>query len=130
MLSAMEYRMTAPLRWRDLDFLGHVNQSVYHVLLEEIRSRMLSDIMVSEHGGFVLARVELDYRHEVRITDGPVDLVARISKVGTKSFHIENEIFKNDGTLAASGTAICVAWDSNQRASRAITDDERAALTP
>ena len=35
MLWAMEYRMTAPLRWRDLDYLGHVNQSVYHVLLEE-----------------------------------------------------------------------------------------------
>jgi acyl-CoA thioester hydrolase len=130
MLSAMEHRMTAPLRWRDLDVQGHLNQAVYHELLEDVRSGLLSDFMHDDHAGFVMVRVELDYRSEVRIADSPVELVARVAKVGTKSFTLDHEVIKADGTVAAAGQVTCVAWDHEQRTSRALTDDERAALTP
>ena len=37
-----EARTRVPIRWRDLDPLGHMNQSVYHELLEEGRGALLS----------------------------------------------------------------------------------------
>jgi acyl-CoA thioester hydrolase len=120
----MEHRITMPLRWRDLDDNGHLNQAVYHELLEDVRRGMVG----SAAGAFVLARVELNYRREVRLDDSPVEAVARITHVGTKSFTIEQEILVGD-TVAADGIAICVAWDAEARAARAITDEERAAMT-
>ena len=33
------------LRWRDMDMLGHLNQSVYHELLEEGRAAVIWELM-------------------------------------------------------------------------------------
>jgi acyl-CoA thioester hydrolase len=125
MLSAMEHRLTLQLRWTELDVLGHLNQAVYHELLEEARRGLLTGMI---EGEFVLARVELDYRREVRITDSPVEAVAGIARIGTKSFTIEHAILVG-GEVAAEGIAVCVAWDGAARTSRAFTEAERRALS-
>ena len=61
-----EIRIRVPIRWRDLDLLGHLNQAVYHELLEEGRAALVDKLGGEEEFAFVLARVELDYRNEVR----------------------------------------------------------------
>ena len=123
---AIESRIEVTLRWSDLDMLGHVNQAVYHELLEEARGALIAD--VGRHFAFVLVRVELDYHAEVRRSDTPVAVTARVDKVGTKSFTVSQEVLRPDGVVAASGTAVLVAWDPRERSSRPLTDDERAAL--
>jgi len=65
--------MRIALRWRDMDMLGHLNQAVYHELLEESRGALVATLPSSEHFEFVLARVELDYRHEVDHRQREVD---------------------------------------------------------
>ena len=52
------------LRSRDFDGLGHVNQAVYHELLEEARIAFFR-AAVPDGLFFVLARVELDHRGEI-----------------------------------------------------------------
>jgi acyl-CoA thioester hydrolase len=129
-MSALEHRMTIPLRWRDMDLLGHLNQAVYHELLEEARAALLTSIAVpgERYATYVLARVELDYRHEVRKSDGTVDVVVRVGRVGTKSLTLEHDILLPDGTVAATGTSVLVGWDGQARGARALSDAERAAL--
>jgi acyl-CoA thioester hydrolase len=116
------------LRWRDMDMLGHLNQAVYHELLEEGRGALFASL-----GGvsfpFVLVRVELDYRQEVRRDHGTVDILTRVERVGSKSVTLAQEIALPDGTIAASGSSVLVAWDPHARGSRELTGDERAALT-
>ena len=51
-----------PVRWRDLDLLGHLNQAVYHEYLEEARGALMASLGADNRFPFVLARVELDYR--------------------------------------------------------------------
>jgi acyl-CoA thioester hydrolase len=77
---------------------------------------------------FVLARVELDHLAEVRRDHGTVDVVARVVRVGRSSVTVENEISLPDGTPAASGRAVLVAWEPQARRSRPLTEDERTAL--
>ena len=123
----VEARVRIPVRWRDLDMLGHLNQAVYHELLEEGRAELL--IRLGQRDlAFVLARVELDYRSEVRRDHGHVDVVARIGRVGRSSIVVDNEVLLPDGTVAAAGTSVLVAWDMAERRSRPLTDAERAAL--
>ncbi|PTL56110.1 acyl-CoA thioesterase [Paraconexibacter algicola] len=133
MPSPPETRLTIPLRWRDMDMLGHLNQAVYHELLEEARGALLLDLAgrgtQQVHHTYVLARVELDYRHEVRKDHGTVDVTVRVGRVGTKSITLEHEVLLPDGTVAAAGSTVLVGWDMQARGARTLSDEERAVLT-
>ena len=120
-----EARTRVAVRWRDLDPLGHLNQAVYHELLEEGRGALLS------HGRafpFVLAHVELDYRAEVRRDHEAVCIVTRVDRVGRTSVTLEERIEHLDGTVAAAGKSVLVAWDMEERVPRELTPEERASL--
>jgi acyl-CoA thioester hydrolase len=123
---ALEVRTRVEVRWRDLDLLGHLNQSVYHELLEEGRAALFERLDALQ--AFVLARVELDYTAEVRRDHGPVEVVVRVASVGRSSVTVEHEVLRADGTVAASGTSVLVAWDPAERRSRALGDAERERL--
>jgi acyl-CoA thioester hydrolase len=132
--SELEHSVRVQLRWRDMDMLGHLNQSVYHELLEEGRAALVTEIIrrVGDHhphGTYVLVHVDLDYHAEVRKDHGEVEIVVRVGRVGTTSLRLEHEIKLPDGTLAASGETVMVAWDPATRGKRALTDAERAALS-
>jgi len=121
-------RISAAIRWRDLDLLGHLNQSVYHELLEEARGELYERLSDGPMTAFVLARIELDYHREVRREDGPVEVVARVAAVGRSSVTLEHELRRADGELAATGKAVLVAFDSEARRSRELTEEERRWL--
>jgi acyl-CoA thioester hydrolase len=127
-----EARVQITLRWRDMDEIGHLNQSVYHELLEEARAGMLTELAGrsghAEDATFVVVRVELDYRHEVRKDHGQVDIVVRTAGVGTSSFTVEHDVLLPGGTVAATGLMVLVGWDARARTKRVLRDEERAAL--
>ncbi len=114
--------------------LGHLNQSVYHELLEEGRAALITEVVRRvgndhSHGSYVLAHVDLDYHAEVRKDHEAVEVVVRLARVGTSSLQLEHEVRLPDGTLAASGITVLVAWDPATRGKRALTEAELAALS-
>jgi acyl-CoA thioester hydrolase len=121
-------RVRVTLRWRDLDMLGHMNQSVYHELLEEGRAALFEEVGRLGDFSFVIARVELDYRSEVRKDHGFVDVVVRPASIGRSSLIVDQAVVLPDGTVAAEGRAVLVAWDPAGRRSRTFTDGERTKL--
>ena len=126
--SPPEVRKRIEIRWTDLDMLGHLNQAVYHEYLEEARGALFEQLGVLGDFAFVLARVELDYRHEVRKDHGHVEVLVRPEKLGRSSITVRNTVLLPDGTVAADGIAVLVAWDTERRTKRELTDLERAGL--
>jgi acyl-CoA thioester hydrolase len=129
----LRHDVTLTLRWRDIDILGHLNQSVYHELLEEARAGLLTELVRRVgaeriHGGLVVRHVDLDYHHEVRKDHGEVQVAAWVLRVGDSSIHLGQEVRLLDGTLAASGTTVLVGWDPEARGKRRLSDLEREAL--
>jgi acyl-CoA thioester hydrolase len=117
-----------------MDMLGHLNQAVYHELLEEGRAAVMWELMHRAgndrpHGAYVLAHVDLDYHSEVRKDHGEVEVVVSVAAVGTSSFRLRHELRLPDGTVAASGETVMVAWDPLTRGKRALTEGELAALS-
>jgi acyl-CoA thioester hydrolase len=123
-------RAELPLRHRDMDALGHVNQAVYHELLEETRAaffrRALPDLPFT---GYVLVHAEVDYRREVRIEDRQLIGECRVAELGRSRIELDNRLLLADGSVAVEGRAVLVAWDEESRTSRPLTDDEREALS-
>ncbi len=119
-----------PIRWRDLDAYGHVNNAVYLTYLEECRDGCVSSILgeVADTWDFVLAHVGIDYRSELRLEDRAVVVRCWIESFGRSSVRTREEIRKLDGSLAAEASSVVVPRAPDGPGSRPLTDVERAAL--
>jgi len=119
-----------PIRWRDMDAYGHVNNAVFLTYLEECRDAWVQKILGSatDTWDFVLARVAIDYRSELKQSDQAVIVTCRLQGIGRASVRTREEIRKLDGTLVAEAESVIVPRDSSTGRSRALTAEERAAL--
>jgi acyl-CoA thioester hydrolase len=115
------------IRWRDLDPYGHVNHAVFLTYLEEVRDEWLISAVGDDALGYVVARVEIDYRRELTQKDDRVVARIRLDSLGTSSVRTVEELVVKDGDLAAEAKAVLVACDDQHRP-RPLTDDERAVL--
>ena len=125
-MSHREMSVELELRWSDFDMLGHLNQAVYHQLLEEARARLT--VGAGPDFPWVLARVELDYLAEIRPEHGPISVRTEVREIGRSKFTLRHEISRATGELAARGTSVIVAWDVEARGSRPLSSEERRAF--
>jgi acyl-CoA thioester hydrolase len=118
------------IRWRDVDAYQHVNNAVYATYLEECRDEWLTQALggAGDEWGFVLARVAIDFRRELRLEDEWVVASCRLERIGTSSLTLREDLHADAGWLAAEAAAVLVGRDRESGTSRPLTDDERAAL--
>lgn len=114
-----------PIRWRDIDALGHVNNAVYLTYLEELLTAFLGPVLGDD---WVTARVELDFRNEIQLSDWEVMATASLERVGTSSVTAGVSLSLADGTTALEGRVILVAWDRELRRGRPLSETERREL--
>lgn len=124
----MEAEVRIPIRWRDVDAYGHVNNAVFLNYLEEARDRLVSSLFGDASWDFVVARVAIDYRAELSQSDGEAVVRCRVTGIGTSSVRTAEEVRKTDGTLAAEAASVVVARDPETGTSRPLSDEERATL--
>jgi acyl-CoA thioester hydrolase len=115
------------IRWRDCDPYGHVNHAVFLTYLEEVRDEWLIGAVGGDALGYVIARVEIDYRRELTQADDRVIARIRLHSLGTSSVRTVEELTVSNGDVAAEAKAVLVACDEQHRP-RPLTDDERAVL--
>jgi acyl-CoA thioester hydrolase len=116
------------LRWRDVDALGHVNHAVFLTYLEEGRDAFYAQAL-SRDPHYVVARVEIDLRAEVRYTDRQLRVRIEVERVGTTSLTTRETIRTPAGVTAAEARVVTVLWDGSARKPMAFAADERARLT-
>jgi acyl-CoA thioester hydrolase len=120
-------QVTIPIRWRDVDNYGHVNNAVYLTYLEEARDRWVRETLGPE-ADFVIVRIAIDYRRELSQDDVEVTVSCRGVGYGTSSIRTAEEIVAKAGWVAAASESVIVAHDANARSSRPLTDEERETL--
>ncbi len=118
------------LRWRDMDAYGHINHVVYLTYLEEARDAAIGRILrdTPGEGGYVVARVAIDYRRELRLADGPVLVSCTVTTIGPASAQTRETIHTAAGELAAEAEAVVANFDRETRRSRQWTEAERHAF--
>jgi acyl-CoA thioester hydrolase len=123
------HRETA--RFRDLDPMGHVNNSVYLTWIETARIEFLRHLGTFDQpdtGGMamILARIELDFRSAVGFGE-ELEIGVRTARLGTKSFDLEYELRTADRVVAEAKTVL-VAYDYNRNESKEIPEEWRQRL--
>ena len=67
-----------PLRWSDMDAMGHVNNAAYLTFLETAREPWFAALGANNDlMQFALRRVEIDYLSQLRFEDGAVRVTVR-----------------------------------------------------
>lgn len=116
------------LRARDLDYLGHVTETVHVELIEEARFRMMQVVLATDSPIYVVAAHALTFRRELLLTEGPVQVVLEVVNVGTRRIDTVERILTTSSELRTDSTATLVAWDTVTRRPRDLTNGERQRL--
>jgi acyl-CoA thioester hydrolase len=110
------------VRFRDCDPMGHVNNAVYSTYLEQARIGVLGSL-----GDFILARVEIDFRAELRAGE-EVEVHSRCAHIGTKSFHLDH-VISADGRVVAEARSVLVGYDYERGTSVPLPENLKRRLT-
>ena len=130
--------MTAPgaahvtthrLRFNDTDKLGHVNNAVFAVMLEQGRAELmtLAGLPVGGHEtAVVIVRLELDFVAELS-WPGDVQIETELARFGGCSFTLRQRLVSSDELCGRAVTTLVVM---DRKARRAVSIDPwREALS-
>ena len=115
------------VRWRDTDAQGHVNHAVFLTYLEEGRDAFYAQVLGSDPS-YVVVRLEVDLRAEVRHPDQQVTVRIQAESLGTTSLTTQETILTSAGDVAAEARVVTVRWDPSQRQPIPFSQAERTRL--
>lgn len=110
------------VRWRDVDALGHVNNATIVTFLETARTELWRE----RFGGgsqipFVVARVEVTYKRQIRLDD-EVRVGVRVADLRGARYTFEYQVEAN-GELAAVASTLMAHVRPGDVRPRRIPDD-------
>ncbi|MDR3673138.1 MAG: thioesterase family protein [Holophaga sp.] len=118
------------VRFADLDALGHVNHATFLTYLEHARGKWWRPRLGArpfQEEGFVMARVEVDYRNPILLGD-QVRVEMHCDHIGTSSFTLACQVIREDGLVMADARTIQVMLDFTTMRPRALGPETRAWL--
>ena len=115
------------VRWRDTDAQGHVNHAVFLTYLEEGRDAFYAQVLGIDPS-YVVARLEVDLRAEVRHPDRQVTVRIQAERLGTTSLTTQETILTPSGEVAAEARVVTVRWDPSHRQPIPFSQAERDRL--
>lgn len=119
-------------RFSDLDGMGHVNNAVFSVYIEQARLAWFGRYGADEPmplQDVILARTEIDFRSQVGAGE-TVAIGVRPSRVGTKSFEFEFEFeLRVDDRLVAEAKSVLCGYDYESGRSIEVPERWRRRLT-
>ena len=123
-----------PIRWGDMDAMGHVNNTVYFRYLEQARIEWFEEIgcLPNPNGqGPVVVNAHCSFIRQLRYP-GEIEVRTYVGPAGRSSFETFVEIRRVDDlqSLAAEGGAKVVWVDFSNEQSAPLPDMLRAILPP
>lgn len=127
----MPFSHPIEVRFNDLDAMGHVNNAVVVSYMEQGRFQWWRAFLEGrrfEEEGFLIARVEVDYRMPILVGDD-VRVELRCTKVGNTSFELSYRLTKGpDGEVFAEGKTVQVMLDFATQRPRPLAPATRTWL--
>ena len=127
------YEMVIPMRWGDMDAMGHVNNTLYFRYFETVRIAWMHSLgakLTPDGEGFVIVNAFCNF---IRQLEYPGDILARhyVANPGRSSFDTFITLERSDepGTIYANGGATMVWLDFPAKKTLPLPDGLRAILS-
>jgi acyl-CoA thioester hydrolase len=125
------FNVKIPVRFRDLDPMGHVNNSVYLTYFEVGRTAYWQELHHDYRYDvldFVVARSECDYVSAAILRE-TIRVEVWLSRIGTSSFVLDYELFDEQSErLVARGKTVQVMIDPKTGRPRSIEPELRERM--
>ena len=134
----MRHLYRCPLRWADLDLLGHVNNVTYVDYLQEARVDMFRTHAPDSRAddlaeGVVVVRHEVTYASSLAFSFEPVSIECWVTEIRAASFTMGYEIFTEDDaggrTVHLRARTVLTPYVFATERPRRLHPEEREALT-
>ena len=120
-----------PVRWGEIDALGHVNNTVYFQWFESARiaffGRTEFPTTLADHVSPILAQTECEFLRPVTFPSD-VSIGTRVSRVGNTSLTMEYLVQLVDGTDVARGKAVVVLVDTRSGKPQPLPESVKTAV--
>ncbi len=124
------FRHPVEVRFRDLDPMGHVHHAVPLFYFEEARAAYWRDV-AGQGGlagiGYIMAQVGVRFHARIHFPQR-LEVLARVSRLGAKSWGMQYQLRGSGGELLASGESTQVMYDYGSGATTAIPDEIRGRI--
>ncbi|MFQ6230896.1 acyl-CoA thioesterase [Nocardia sp. NPDC002869] len=119
-----------PLRWTDVDAYRHVSHMALVTILDDGRGRWLERIVGSHvpGWGYVVARLELDFRAPAPLGEPKLFGSFAVEHVGSSSIRLRERLTAGSGAVVVEAVSVLVAWEPERSVSRALTEREKSLL--
>ena len=111
-------------RFRDVDSMGHVINSVFSTYIESSRFEWMKSLQaqgVIDWMDLILARVEIDFIAPILLSD-KISVIMWVSRIGNKSWDFEYRIINQERTkIFARIKSVQVGYDYEQKSSRLLS---------
>ncbi|MBN2331560.1 MAG: acyl-CoA thioesterase [Deltaproteobacteria bacterium] len=133
MVEKRKFFLKLPVRFRDLDAMGHVNNATYFTYMEEARKEFFGAVFNSSSPDdfpFVLASISCTFIRPVQLRESMLAASVLVSRLGGRSFTFNYEIYRPDDSawLFATGESVQVFYDYKQGRSMAMPDQYAVKL--
>lgn len=120
-----EVTIDIQLRFGDTDKLGHINNAAFASFAEVGRLALLKSLGL-ETASLILARLAIDFRQQVRLSDACA-VTTRVESVKNSSVVLSQTLTAN-GVVAAEFEAVVVWFDYHEQRPVRVPEAARAAL--
>jgi len=134
-MDGYRHTLAIPVRFADLDVLGHLNNAVYLTYLEQARIQYVQEVCGWSGDwtklGMILAKMVIDFKLPVVYGDAVV-VYTRCSRIGGKSFDLEYAMTRSQANgspdTAAAATSVMVAYDYIRQTAIPVLETWRQAI--
>ena len=122
LIESFIHKTDIQIRFKDIDNLGHVNNAVHLSYFETARINYFKDVFKGktnwQETGLILAHTEITYKKPLFLED-EISCFTKISKIGNKSFDIENIIVRKENDLSSvcvygKSVLVCMNYKTNE----------------
>lgn len=135
-IEGFRHCVSVPIRFADLDVMGHVNNAVYLTYMEIGRVNYFRDLGIWEDRHIqmiapIMAKSTVEYKLPLNLEDGTVEVYTRCRRLGYKSHTMEHQIIchrRGKAEVAALGEVVLVPYDYHVGLSIPVPDQWRELM--
>jgi acyl-CoA thioester hydrolase len=126
----VKFTWRVPVRFHDLDVMGHAHHTLPIIYFEEARAAYWREVAgrpAVQDIDYVLAEIRVQFKQRIQYP-ATLTVKAGVTQLGNASFSMAYELLDEEGVILAAGESVQVMFDYDAGKSMRMPNDMRARI--